>query len=115
MNNISVIPPLDSWQPLAVQDIQRELGAFKDWVLCGGYSIDLFVGHPTRAHGDIDIGIFRSQAVSCLEKIRNNRTFLCVPSQLPQLWSGVDISPYRLQHLDYRCGSGALDSPNHDF
>lgn len=30
------------------------------WFVCGGWAIDLFVGSPTRAHHDIDIGIFRN-------------------------------------------------------
>jgi hypothetical protein len=29
------------------------------WFVCGGWAIDLFVGHQTREHSDLEIGIFR--------------------------------------------------------
>lgn len=31
----------------------------KSWFICGGWAIDLALGHKTRKHKDIDIGIFR--------------------------------------------------------
>jgi len=30
------------------------------WWVAGGWAIDLCIGHQTRAHDDIDIGVFRS-------------------------------------------------------
>ena len=32
-----------------------------DWAVCGGYAIDIFVGHKTRDHKDIDIAVFWDQ------------------------------------------------------
>jgi len=32
-----------------------------DWAICGGDAIDMFVGHKTRDHKDIDIAVFWDQ------------------------------------------------------
>lgn len=32
----------------------------KSWFICGGWALDLFLGKQTRAHHDIDIGLFRA-------------------------------------------------------
>ncbi len=34
-------------------------GFKKPWFIAGGWAIDLFIGHPTREHQDIEIAIFR--------------------------------------------------------
>ncbi|MGF1655860.1 MAG: hypothetical protein ACFCU3_02665 [Verrucomicrobiales bacterium] len=66
----------EEWRPVAPSDLQQEMPGFEDWVLCGGHSVALFVGKDSRDHGDVDIGIFRSQAVTCLEAIGRHRVFL---------------------------------------
>ena len=79
------------WKPLAISDLQSHLGQFTDWVLCGGYSIDLLLGTETRKHGDIDIGVFRSQLVTCLRAIGTDRVFLCQPQDRRVAWNGSSI------------------------
>jgi len=37
-----------------------------DWAVCGGDAIDMFVGHKTRDHKDIDIAVFWDQRDSLL-------------------------------------------------
>lgn len=34
------------------------------WWIAGGWALDLFLGEVTRPHGDIDVGIFRCDALS---------------------------------------------------
>ena len=52
-------------QPLTIDELSHLLaGAPVRWGLCGGLAIDLFVGHPTRQHADLDISIFREDEVS---------------------------------------------------
>ncbi len=80
-----------TWKPVAVEGLQRELGSFGDWVLCGGYSVDRWAERATRPHGDIDIGVFRSQVLRCLEAIGQKRVFLCSPPGSHAAWSGGDI------------------------
>jgi hypothetical protein len=81
------------WKPLAISDLQSHLGRFTEWTLCGGYSIDLLLGRETRQHGDIDIGVFRSQLVTCLDAIGRDRVFLCQPGNRRVAWDGGSIDP----------------------
>ena len=79
------------WRPVAVEDIQKELRNFRHWVLCGGYSVDHWARHLTRSHGDIDIGIFRSDVHECLKAIGRDRVFLCSPPGVHTAWPGDEV------------------------
>lgn len=47
----------DAWSP---QDVARALsGLAIPWCVVGGWAIDLFLGRPTREHGDLEIAILR--------------------------------------------------------
>src|ERR1700753_3418450 len=53
--------PLGDWDPLqpaAVQELLAELDVW--WCLSGGWALDLLLGHETRAHGDTDVTVLRS-------------------------------------------------------
>lgn len=81
------------WQPAALGELQAQIGDFTEWTLCGGYSLDLILGRKTRPHGDIDVGVFRSQLIPCLRSIGSERVFLCSPpgTQIP--WDGEAVDP----------------------
>src|SRR5438552_5325066 len=83
-------PPTD-WKPIAVKNLQTELGTFRNWTLCGGYSIDRWVGRKTRSHADTDIGVFRSELRECLEGIGQTRVYLCSPPGTHVMWNGNDV------------------------
>lgn len=57
---------LKEWNPAAVDNLQKEMGSFRNRALCGGYAVDQWVGRNTRPHGDIDVGVFRSELRDCL-------------------------------------------------
>lgn len=83
-------PLPEEWRPLAIEALSHEMPGFENWVLCGGYSVALFVGKDTRLHDDIDIGVFRSQLLACLSAIGRERVFLCLrDTHCP--WDGGDI------------------------
>ena len=84
-------PAFDKWQPLSVVDLQRELGTFRQWVLCGGYSIDWLVNKATRQHDDIDVGVFRSDLSTCLKAIAELRVYLCDPPGSLRRWDGKEV------------------------
>jgi hypothetical protein len=86
------------WRPLSIDALGKELGEFSDWVLCGGYSVARLTGRDSRPHGDVDIGVYRSQLNDCLEVLGQERVFLCrhgkhqawdrgeVPEEVHDVW-----------------------------
>jgi len=44
-------------EPVEVQEWLHSLSV--PWWIAGGWALDLFLGHVTRPHADIDVGIFR--------------------------------------------------------
>ncbi|MCF7687739.1 MAG: hypothetical protein K9N01_05495 [Cephaloticoccus sp.] len=66
-----------AWQPLSVEALKEELRGFPDWVLCGGHAVARITGEDTRPHGDIDVGVFRSQLKDCLNVLGRERVQLC--------------------------------------
>jgi hypothetical protein len=50
----------DFWQPLQPHAAPALFGGLvAPWWIAGGWAIDLFIGRETRAHEDLDIGVFR--------------------------------------------------------
>jgi len=82
-----------AWKPVAIDELQRQLGSFTEWNLCGGYSLDLILGRPTRSHGDIDIGVYRSEVVACLRAIGKERVFLCNSPGAKMQCDGKEVDP----------------------
>jgi hypothetical protein len=78
------------WRPLTVEAIERELSGLDDWVLCSGHSVALIVGRDTRAHGDIDVGVFRSRLRDCLHTLGSERVFLCLRG-VHCAWDGGNV------------------------
>lgn len=37
------------------------------WLVAGGHGLDLFIGHKTREHSDVDIVVFRKDAVAVFD------------------------------------------------
>jgi aminoglycoside 6'-N-acetyltransferase I len=81
----------NSWKPLAVSKLPEQFGSFDGWVLCGGVSVDVIFGRQTRLHGDIDVGVFRSQLIECLRAIGKERVFLCRPPGTHVSWDGAAV------------------------
>ena len=80
------------WKPVALPELQRHIGSFTEWTLCGGCSLDLILGRQIRAHGDIDIGVFRSQLMACLRSIGREQVFLCSPPGTLTAWDGKAVA-----------------------
>ncbi|NKB66603.1 MAG: hypothetical protein GKR89_06045 [Candidatus Latescibacteria bacterium] len=63
--------------------VQRQLQGFnKPWYIAGGWAIDLFIGHPTRAHGDIEIALFRQDQLSLRRHLSAWRFFKVAAGQV---------------------------------
>lgn len=49
------------WEPFMPQQVaERMRGVDVPWWVAGGWALDLFAGHQTRAHTDIEISVFRA-------------------------------------------------------
>lgn len=86
------------WQSPSIPQLQTHLAGFRDWVLCGGHSVDALLGRQTRAHGDIDIGVLRSRLTACLNAIGHERVFLCDPPGQHRAWDGGEV-PARVHDI----------------
>jgi hypothetical protein len=54
-------PDIDAWQPWEPATFMARMpGADFPWYVAGGWAIDLFVGAPTRQHGDLEIAVASS-------------------------------------------------------
>lgn len=85
-------PGQNRWSVVRPTEIQDELGTFKNWCLCGGWSLDWLLTRRTRSHGDIDIGVFRTELGACLRELDPKRVFLCDPPGEFMGWVGGTIS-----------------------
>ena len=59
----------ERWQPLTPEEVAALMrGLDIPWWIAGGWALDLFIGHGTRAHNDIEIAVFRDD----VEKVRTH-------------------------------------------
>lgn len=91
------------WRPLNKEELSEELAGVDGWFLCGGLSVALFCGSDTRAHGDIDIGVYRSELMKLLSRLERHRVFICCGhSHSP--WDGGAVSD-EVHHIWISCPS----------
>ena len=53
--------------PLALRGLLRNLGV--PWWVAGGWAIDLFLGHETRDHRDIDVALLRRDQAGLVSRL----------------------------------------------
>jgi Aminoglycoside-2''-adenylyltransferase len=64
-------PPLDAWQPWRPEQAAQQLtGLDLPWCVVGGWAIDLWLGHETRPHADLEIAILRRDFPSVRDRLR---------------------------------------------
>jgi hypothetical protein len=64
------LPSHESWGALTPHESVVLLSAVRSlWWVAGGWALDLFLGKVTRAHKDLDIGIFRKDAAIVLAEL----------------------------------------------
>jgi hypothetical protein len=52
--------PEQRWEPLSLEEVKRLLGPVAaPWWIAGGHALDMFLGHETRNHVDIDVAVLR--------------------------------------------------------
>jgi hypothetical protein len=64
---VEATPEMLRWDPLTPEQVAALMrGLDIPWWIAGGWALDLFLGHGTRAHNDIEIAVFRGD----VEKVR---------------------------------------------
>jgi len=54
-----IADPASEWHSLSPRDIATLFSDFPGrWCIAGGWAIDLFLGHQTREHADVDVLVF---------------------------------------------------------
>ena len=61
MDRASSFPDLDGWNAWRPKHLALRLQALEvPWAVAAGWAIDLFVGHESRAHEDLEIVVART-------------------------------------------------------
>ena len=60
MQDAQTAPPEHRWEPLSLEQVKQLLGPVSaPWWIAGGRALDMFIGHETRTHVDIDVAVLR--------------------------------------------------------
>jgi hypothetical protein len=71
MQESEAAPPEHRWEPLGLEEVKRLLGPVAaPWWIAGGHALDMFLGHETRQHRDIDVAILRRDQKAFLDALR---------------------------------------------
>ena len=68
------IPDFDNWQTTSWQHLNGIIDF--DWILAGGFALDLFADRNWRPHDDIDIIIKRQDQAKLLQSFQLDRLFV---------------------------------------
>ena len=64
--------PEHPWEPLSPLEVKKLLGPVSaPWWVAGGYGLDLFIGHETRKHADVDVSVLRRDQQVLREALGN--------------------------------------------
>ena len=85
------VPPNEQpWEPTTPQQAAEVLrGLAVPWMIAGGWALDLFIGRQTRAHGDLDISIFRGDEAALQGHLRGWELFIAETGSLAKWEPGA--------------------------
>jgi hypothetical protein len=87
-------------------ELLRSLDA--PWWIAGGWAIDLFLGHETRAHGDLDVAMLRGDEVTLRDALPDWDIHVVDEGSL-RPWTGVPLQPHQHQFWMRRGAAGPWD------
>ena len=76
-----VLPEISNWQPWSVKTIKRQLHGL-EWILAGGFALELYYGANYRPHEDIDIIIKRSNQKKLIQYFDLDQLFIAYRGNL---------------------------------
>jgi len=83
---------LGEWRALTPEQVRDRFAAVTaPWWIGGGHAIDLFLGEATRAHADLDVGLFRDGQAEVFSALRGWEIHAAVDGRLRLLDSGETL------------------------
>ncbi|HEY6201888.1 MAG TPA: amino acid transporter [Candidatus Limnocylindria bacterium] len=71
MRDAATATPEQRWEPLTLEEVKRLFGTVAaPWWIAGGRALDMFLGHETRTHADIEVAVLRRDQKAFLEALR---------------------------------------------
>ena len=60
MQDAQPAAPEPRWEPLSLEELKQLFAQVSaPWWIAGGRALDMFIGHETRTHADIDVAVLR--------------------------------------------------------
>jgi uncharacterized protein (DUF952 family) len=81
------------------------------WWVAGGWALDLFLGHKTRPHADLEISLLAADQEALFEHLRGWDLRLAAPGASLPAWDGSTIQP-PFHQVWARHGPGRPSSPD---
>ena len=82
------------WAPLPPERVVALLEGFPGrWWLAGGWALDLFLGHGTRPHADIDVGVLRRDAGALHRQLETWQLWQTQPLRALRRWEAGEPLP----------------------
>ena len=81
------------------------------WWVAGGWALDLFLGHKTRPHADLELSILAGDQSALFEHLRGWDLRLAAPGASLPAWDGATIRP-PFHQVWARCGPARPASPD---
>ena len=75
------LPDHDNWKPCSIEKI-ADIFQNLEWILAGGFALEMFVGKKYRQHADIDILIKREDQKFLTNYIDRSRIFVANDGEL---------------------------------
>jgi hypothetical protein len=99
---------LGPWSPLSLPELLPHLkGLRSPWWISGGWAIDLFLGWPTRAHEDTDVGLLRRDQLAVREALREWDMHAADPPGTLRPWARGETLPLSVHDIWCRRENGA--------
>lgn len=75
------LPDSSQWKPWTIEKIKTTFNDF-EWILAGGFALELFVGKNYRNHADIDILVARENQKKLFDSIDESKIFIAKDGKL---------------------------------
>ncbi|RRR98242.1 nucleotidyltransferase domain-containing protein [Glycomyces terrestris] len=100
--------PLGPWVPASLDDVRARLApAGAPWWIGGGYAVELAVGAPFRAHGDVDVLLLRRDQLAVQRALPDWEWWAADPPGTLRRWHPGEILPLAVHDIWCRPSAAA--------